>query len=203
MSNAHTLQVLTQSPQDNPLHIALFPPYDTNEKVYLEFSFLLNASLDIFEARTRDRNRVDQELGMLQAIDERLSIWGWQTGTGTKFAVIINASGKGTEKGSIADSDAKVLKGVGNGDVRVVSVDVLGEGGLIGTHVYTDLGTQIFKALQTAYVRLLQNPFYVPDEHTPMAAAGGKGKGGRITSKKFIQEVKRIGDTWRPGMSAL
>lgn len=32
---------------------------------------------------------------MLQAIDERLSIWGWQTGTGVRFAVITNAWGKG------------------------------------------------------------------------------------------------------------
>lgn len=31
---------------------------------------------------------------MLQAIDERLSIWGWQTGTGTKFAVIVDMWGK-------------------------------------------------------------------------------------------------------------
>lgn len=62
---------------------------------------------------------------------------------------------------------------------------------------------QAFKALQTAYVRLLQNPFYVPDEHTPMAVASGKGKGGQITSRKFIQEVKRIGENWRPGIASL
>ena len=58
---------------------------------------------------------------------------------------------------------------------------------------------QAFKALQTAYIRLLQNPFYTPDEHTPMAVASGKGKGGQITSKRFIAEVKRIGELWKPG----
>jgi hypothetical protein len=63
---------------------------------------------------------------------------------------------------------------------------------------------QAFRALQSAYIRLLQNPFYVPDDHTPMAAAsGGKEKGGKITSQKFIKEVERIGNTWRPGLSAI
>ena len=32
-----------------------------------------------------------------------------------------------------------------------------------------------------------------------MAVAGGKGKGGQITSKRFIREVKRIGEVWKPG----
>ena len=58
-----------------------------------------------------------------------------------------------------------------------------------------------FRALQTAYIRLLQNPFYMPDEHTPMAAASGTGKGSQITSRKFIAEVERIGMAWRPGLA--
>lgn len=48
----------------------------------------------MFAIRTRDRNRVDQDLGMLQIVDERLSIWGWETGTGTKFAVVVDTWGK-------------------------------------------------------------------------------------------------------------
>ena len=62
---------------------------------------------------------------------------------------------------------------------------------------------QAFKALQTAYIRLLQNPFYVPDEHTPMAVANGSVKGSQITSKRFIDEVKRIGEAWKPGTSVV
>ena len=56
-----------------------------------------------------------------------------------------------------------------------------------------------FKALQTAYIRLLQNPFFVPDEHAPMAVAQGKGKGGEITSPRFLREVRRIGEVWKLG----
>ncbi|KAL2042238.1 hypothetical protein N7G274_004726 [Stereocaulon virgatum] len=164
---------------DNPLHIALFPPYTTNPSAYLEFSFLLNASLDIFDARSRDRNRVDQDLGMLQAVDERLSIWGWETGTGTRFAIVIDAWGKTGEGGSQSPvSGGGSRKAVGDGDVKGA-----------------------FKALQTAYIRLLQNPFYTPDEHTPTAVTAGKGKGGEIRSRGFIREVKRIGDVWKPGAS--
>lgn len=60
---------------------------------------------------------------------------------------------------------------------------------------------QAFKALQTAYIRLLQNPFYKPpsadEQHAPTA---GGSKSGEITSHKFIAEVKRIGELWRPGL---
>lgn len=51
---------------------------------------MLNASLDVFEQRARDRNRIDQDLGLLQRIDERLAIWGWETGTGTRFAIVVD-----------------------------------------------------------------------------------------------------------------
>ncbi|CAO1600822.1 MAG: hypothetical protein LQ349_008087 [Xanthoria aureola] len=154
---------------DNPLHIAIFEPHSAAESAHLEFSFLLNASLDIFELRASDRNRVDQDLGMLQAIDERLSTWGWQTGTGTKFAVIVDMWGKQGRP-----STGSAIKGE---DLKPV-----------------------FKALQTAYIRLLQNPFYTPDDHTPTAAMRSRGSAGEIKSKKFIAEVKRIGDVWTPGL---
>lgn len=61
-----------------------------------------------------------------------------------------------------------------------------------------------FKALQTAYVRLLQNPFYDPDQHTPTAPNGEYRSGGtQITSRRFISEVKRIGEAWAPGITNL
>lgn len=36
-----------------------------------------------------------------------------------------------------------------------------------------------------------------------MAVASGKGKGGGITSGRFIGEVRRIGEGWRPGMAVV
>jgi hypothetical protein len=55
---------------------------------------------------------------------------------------------------------------------------------------------QVFKAMQAAYVRLLQNPFYEPDEHSPPTGRGGK----KITSKRFAEDMRRIGEGWTPGV---
>jgi trafficking protein particle complex subunit 2 len=129
---------------------------------------LLNASLDIFDLRSRDKNRVDQDLGLLHAVDERLSVWGWETGTGTRFAIVLDMYGRSTVEGEASGI------GVKEGELRPA-----------------------FRALQTAYIGLLRNPFYVPDEHT--VAAGG----GQIKSKGFIKEVERIGMGWRPGITTL
>jgi hypothetical protein len=57
----------------------------------------------------------------------------------------------------------------------------------------------VFKAMQTAYVKLLQNPFYDPDEYSPPTGVGGK----RITSRLFAQDMMRIGETWIPGVTSL
>lgn len=54
----------------------------------------------------------------------------------------------------------------------------------------------VFRAMQAAYIRLLQNPFYEPDEHSPVTGRGGK----KITSRKFAADMGRIGETWSPGM---
>lgn len=56
----------------------------------------------------------------------------------------------------------------------------------------------VFKAMQAAYVRLLQNPFFEPDEHSPPTGKGGK----KITSRKFVEEMKRIGESWMPSVGA-
>lgn len=58
----------------------------------------------------------------------------------------------------------------------------------------------VFKAMQNAYVRLLQNPFYEPDEHNPV---GGTGGGQKITSKNFSANMQKIGETWTPGVTSL
>ncbi len=60
---------------------------------------------------------------MLQAVDERLSIWGWQTGTGMKFAIVVDALGKGGKSGNGLESSivGGRGRGVGDGDVKIVS----------------------------------------------------------------------------------
>ena len=117
-------QVLTTFPckypvlkisQDNPLHIALFPPHTESPSAQLEFSFILNSSLDIFDLRARDKNRVDQDLGLLHAVDERLSVWGWETGTGTKFAIVLDMWGREGTEGTglgIRDGELKPVRGL-------------------------------------------------------------------------------------------
>jgi len=53
--------------------------------------------------------------------------------------------------------------------------------------------------MQTAYIKLLQNPFFDPDEHSPPSGRGGK----RITSRKFSDDMRRIGENWTPGVTNL
>ncbi|KAI7331044.1 hypothetical protein KC315_g5353 [Hortaea werneckii] len=54
----------------------------------------------------------------------------------------------------------------------------------------------------TAYIRLLRNPFYIPDDHDPKLAKEKRGS-LQITSPRFIKEVERIGKAWYPGISAI
>jgi hypothetical protein len=63
--------------------------------------------------------------------------------------------------------------------------------------------TKAFQALQTAYINLLRNPFYVPDEHDPRLSTKSQGASLQIESPKFTSEVDRIGKAWYPGISAL
>lgn len=53
--------------------------------------------------------------------------------------------------------------------------------------------------MQTAYIKLLRNPFYTPDDHSPLTAEQKIGS-TQITSRSFIQEVKRIAEAWVPGV---
>lgn len=45
----------------------------------------------------------------------------------------------------------------------------------------------LFRSLQTAYIRLVCNPFYEPDENRP------------IESKRFLAEVRYLAENWKPG----
>lgn len=99
--------------KDNPLHISLFPPYRNHN---IDFSFILNSCLDIFEIRQKQTS-IDQDLGLLYAMDERLAAYGWLTTTGVKFLVIIDLLGqskvsemegsKGINVSTVKESDLK------------------------------------------------------------------------------------------------
>jgi hypothetical protein len=45
----------------------------------------------------------------------------------------------------------------------------------------------VFRALQTAYIGLVCNPFFDNDETRP------------ITSRRFVADVRKIAESWRPG----
>ncbi|KAK3705994.1 hypothetical protein LTR37_012988 [Vermiconidia calcicola] len=160
---------------NNPLHISLFPATGTGyeaDRDKLEYSFMLNSCLDIFEARMPSKS-LTQDFGLLQALDERIAMYGWLTNTGVKFVVVVDMEGAPAE-------GMKVTAGLGlrNSDL-----------------------TPVFQALQIAYIRLLRNPFYVPDDHDPKLS---KGTGSlQVTSLRFIKEVERIGKTWYPGIGPI
>ncbi|KAG2024457.1 hypothetical protein GB937_003648 [Aspergillus fischeri] len=159
---------------DNPLHISMFPPYQDS---IVNFSFSLNACLDIFEIRQK-KTSVGQDLGLLHAIDERLAAYGWLTTTGVKFLIVVDTIGQPTRVGA----------------------ESLGIGAM-ATLRESDLKPA---PLQTAYVQLLQNPFYFPDDYTPTAkTTASSSNASQIVDRKFIAAVKRIGDTWAPGMTGL
>lgn len=84
----------------------------------IEFSFLLNSCLDIFEIRQK-QTAIDQDLGLLQAVDERLAAYGWLTTTGVKLLIIVDVvgqipvdSGRSTSAAmaGLRDSDLKPVR---------------------------------------------------------------------------------------------
>ncbi|KAF2197707.1 Sedlin [Delitschia confertaspora ATCC 74209] len=164
--------------QNNPLHISIFssPNNSSNTTTALEYEFLLSSCLDIFEARLPYKP-ADQDFGLLQAVDERLAMYGWLTNTGVKFVVVVDMEGRE------APVNSKWTVGVG-----LRAADLKG----------------VFKSIQTAYIALLRNPFYNPDEHTPAAATAEHRVGStQITSRRFIQEVQRIGESWGVGVGSV
>jgi len=196
--------------QNNPLHISLFnrPPTEA-----LEFEFLLSSALDIFQARLPHKP-ADQDFGLLHAVDERLAMYGWLTNTGVKFVVIVDMEGR-----VATNLDSKVAMSVGlrDADLKPVSldfvlcfpirpplVDVSSARIRLVCFCFQSHISQAFRALQTAYISLLRNPFYDPDAHTPSAAQAEQRVGStQITSRKFISEVKRIGEAWVPGLTSI
>ena len=79
---------------------------------------MLHGSLDVFDLRRRDRNRVDQDLGLLHAVDERLSVWGWETGTGTRIAIVLDMWGRDGVEGTGLGVKEGELKPVSTSQMR-------------------------------------------------------------------------------------
>ncbi|KAI1822119.1 Sedlin [Xylaria intraflava] len=182
---------------NNPLHITIFPSYNAATQSYapartsLQFSLLLSGTLDIFESRSRSAATaggpgggsmlLSGDFGLLHAIDERLAAYGFETNTGVKFVAVVDMRGQViAPKNAVAGGRGATAAG--------------GAGVGLRDHELKP----IFRAMQTAYVRLLQNPFYDPDE-TIVPGGGAK----RITSRKFGDEMRRIGEGWAPGVTSL
>jgi Sedlin, N-terminal conserved region len=106
--------------QDNPLHISLFPPH---EKELLDMSFLLNSCLDIFEIRQKSKT-IEQDLGLLQAVDERLATYGWLTNTGIKFTIVIDMAGRPPAPYDDDRRKAAPILGLRDSDLKPVGGDI-------------------------------------------------------------------------------
>ncbi|KAI2605937.1 snare-like protein [Hypoxylon fragiforme] len=162
---------------------------------------------------------VTGDFGLLHAVDERLAAYGFETNTGVKFVAVVdmrgrflpsdNSSGSNTNTNNNTSASASntTLAGGGSGGPAPAAAAAVG-----GLGLRTGVGLReaelrvVFRAMQTAYVRLLQNPFYDPDEHAPLILppAGGGGVGGkRISSRRFAEEMRRIGEGWAPGVTVL
>ena len=141
-------------------------------------SFILNSSLDIFDIRARAKT-LDQDLGLLHPIDERLAAYGWLTNTGIKFIIIVDMMGRPVDQ---EDSriGAKPVYGLRDAEVKPA-----------------------FRAVHTAYIQLLQNPFYTPEDRSPLQLANSEGRSAEIKSKRFERELQRIGMNWYPGIASL
>jgi hypothetical protein len=100
--------------QNNPLHISLFPAED---RAPLEYQLLLSSCLDIFEARLPHKT-LDQDFGLLQAVDERLAMYGWLTNTGVKMVIVADMEGR---PATAQDSKSATAVGLRDSDLKPVS----------------------------------------------------------------------------------
>lgn len=80
---------------------------------------MLNSCLDIFDIRQNNKS-IDQDLGLLQAIDERLAMYGWLTTTGVKFVIIVDMAGRPAPQEGERGKLAPVL-GLRDSDLKPVS----------------------------------------------------------------------------------
>lgn len=78
---------------------------------------MLSSCLDIFEIRMPHKT-VEQDFGLLQAIDERLAMYGWLTNTGVKFVVVIDMEGR---PATLNESKINSTVGIRDADLKPVS----------------------------------------------------------------------------------
>ncbi|KAG5934805.1 hypothetical protein E4U60_003542 [Claviceps pazoutovae] len=171
---------------NNPLHISIFPSHDPSTNTFtplrtpLQFSLLLSSTIDIFDLRAKASSAtgvgLSGDAGLLHAIDDRLAAYGYETNTGIRMVCVVDMRGR-----RIDDAAARVVHPGGVAGLRDVELK------------------PVFRAMQAAYVRLLQNPFYEPDEHAPLGGVGGK----KIVSGRFEGDMRRIGEGWTPGVTSL
>ncbi|KAG6015578.1 hypothetical protein E4U43_005079, partial [Claviceps pusilla] len=156
------------------------------------FSLLLSSTIDVFDLRAKATAAtgvgLSGDTGLLHAVDDRLAAYGYETNTGIRMVCVVDMRGRRVDA-SRQPSGSGSGGGGGGGS---------GSGGT-GTGLRDAELKPVFRAMQAAYVRLLQNPFYQPDEHAPLGGAGGQ----RIVSRRFDADMRRIGEGWTPGVTSL
>ncbi|PUU75756.1 Sedlin [Tuber borchii] len=142
---------------NSPLHLQTFPSQPQSQppspSTTLKYHFLTHATLDVFQSRLPLKSNGDSDFGLLYSIDEELAAYGWLTNTGVKIVVVVDVGGAGAVAGG---------GGAGGGGG--------GAGGGGGLGVKDGELKGVFRALQTAYIRLVCNPFYE-------LGVGGGGEG--------------------------
>ncbi|KAK6214616.1 hypothetical protein LQW54_004124 [Pestalotiopsis sp. IQ-011] len=196
---------------NNPLHTTLFPTsrdsasgQPVSLRTPLQFSLLLSSTLDIFVSRARHATvsgtLLSGDFGLLHAVDDRLAAYGWETNTGVKFVAVVDMRGRSLDSLVGKGLKSSSLSSGQGGGAGVGTKGPDGQGAASAAAALGGAGVGlregelkvVFRAMQTAYVHLLQNPFYDPDDATDLGTK-------RITSRKFADEMRRIGDVWVPG----
>lgn len=197
----------------------------------LQFSLLLSSTLDIFDLRAKHNALtggggtaaapMSGDYGLLHAVDERLAAYGFETNTGVKFVAVVDMRGRRVDGAALLASPVLQQHDFGNtaggGAGGAGGGGGGGGGGGVGGGGAGARGANasaavvglkesdlkvVFRAMQAAYVKLLQNPFYEPDEHAGAPGTGGSA-GRRISSRRFEGEMRRIGEGWTVGVTSL
>ncbi|KOS20199.1 Trafficking protein particle complex subunit 2-like protein [Escovopsis weberi] len=172
---------------NNPLHMSTFASHSPSTNApalvrnHLQFSLLLSSTIDIFELRSR-QNTASGDFGLLHAIDDRLAAYGHETNTGVRLVAIVDMRGR-VPDGPPTPGSATATAGAATASAGAGGAAAAALAGLRDAEM-----RPVFRAMGSAYVRLLQNPFYDPDEHAPLGGRGGK----RITNRSRYMDVKTI-----------